>query len=92
MTRKEYIDLYHATPVRIFYDEVFPLLINGEWTIDGEEWYPCVITDDMPTVPGRMTIITRNQTMAEEPICKVRKIEMQETKTKNVTERRADNG
>ncbi len=74
MTTSEYIDLAHSYPsLYCFYDEMLPKLYNGEWTIDGDGWFPCVILDD-DVGADRVKIVTRNQTHSIEPIRKVRRI------------------
>jgi len=74
MTTREYIDLVHlCSSPYCFYDEMLPKLYNGEWTIKGNEWFPCVILDD-DVGADRVKIVTRNQTHSVEPITKVRRI------------------
>lgn len=73
MTTNQYIDLFHKQGPSKFYGETLSALYNGEWTIDGTMWYPCVIMDD-DVGPGRIKIVTRNQTHAIEPESNVRRI------------------
>lgn len=60
MTCKEYIDAYQKAGYDEFLEHFWPESVNGEWTIDGAEWYPCVILDDQ--VPKDTAyVVTRNQ-------------------------------
>ncbi len=73
MTTRQYIDLAHSySTLARFYDEL-PNLFNGEWTIDGNQWYPCVILDDN-VGEGKVKIVTRNQTHMVELAERVRRL------------------
>lgn len=60
MTCEEYIEAVHKASYEEFHEHFWPESVNGAWSIDGTEWYPCVILDD-PAPNGTVHIVTRNQ-------------------------------
>jgi len=72
MITAEYINLVHSYPCPFCFYCDLPKFFNGEWTIDGKEWYPCVILDD-DVGDGKVKIVTRNQTHMTKSAVSVRR-------------------
>lgn len=52
---------------------------NGNWNFlyefkIGDDWYPCNIVDENPELENRLVIFTRNGTITEQSIKKLRKM------------------
>lgn len=51
---------------------------NGNWNFlyefkIGDDWYPCNILDESPELENRLVIFTRNGTISQQPVNKLRK-------------------
>lgn len=52
---------------------------NGNWNFlyefkIGDDWYPCNILDEIPELENRLVIFTRNGTISQQPVNKLRNI------------------